>query len=340
MRKELVEVGIALITIGIFFLVVSYIDIFAYIHPPLLVISLGSIIIILSLAMRFVGSRLTLILHFVSVAIHVFAWLTIVFLALSLVWIHPLYPAKKYLVYSLEENVGELKISIDVGKVDVNIHSWDSDKYLVRVYIRDNITGYCKPLLHRQDYNGILNVEIRDPKYCSPRIGATIIEVAIPEEKKLDLNLRAGAGSIIIKEVSAESLLIHLSTGRVQVENVSASSASIEVNVGSVYSGIDASSAEIRVNTGSIDLDILGRKNGSINVSTNIGNVNIRLGGKAGYNVYASLNIGSIDTYGEFIVIEENSNKFVAYTPDIYKEGAKVTISVKVNIGGIDIKRD
>lgn len=225
------------------------------------------------------------------------------------------------------------KINIKIDSENITIKSHDKKTIEVHYFIKDNQEVEIK------ENNNILELNVKQTFKLVIFQGIfqyaeTKIEVFIPKNNDLVINIDLNAGNIKFEDIQVNTLEVKCETGNTTLKNVNSSAIGITSNTGNIIlNEINSSQIDINKKVGNIDLK--NTQANIINIVLKTGNITLKE--ITTTNIDVTNNVGNISSTN----IQGNTINLYTKTGNIdIKENNLYTITLKINnVGNISVKR-
>jgi hypothetical protein len=167
------------------------------------------------------------------------------------------------------------------------------------------------------------------------------VEVSLPAEATIDLDLTSSNGVIELGDITGESLKLHTSNGEVVLDDVYAEVISVETSNGRIRGRVEAPEMTLTTSNGQIDLSLPCTVTGRYTITTSNGAVDLAVSSNAevGYDIDLSTSNGSIDIdLPDLSYTTNQRTRKEAHTTDFDSKDVQITINASTSNSDIDIK--
>ena len=352
MKKVLVEVGIALIVLGLVFIyigeLVSYLTYF-----PLMVAFIGAALMLIGVAMyRAPGA--SAVLSYAASALNILA-IIILLLGLigaplaifSLLTTSTSYASSYSFSGTLSTKSVALEVKNTYGSVDV--HTWSRQEYLVNVTIYSFTSTEGKTVIEKPPKLEVENLKdktilrLRLPELHFPFTGCNV-EVYLPENATVDLYVEVTAGEIAVKDLKIGVASLEATTGSIKLTGVTAEELKAETTTGSIKAVLDADKAVLDTTTGQIKLEILGKVGGKYDLTATTGQIVVDVPSRpdVGVRLVASSGVGNVNYPDSWV--KETTGQLVGgevrtETPNFDSAAIRIYLYAEVTTGQVRVRQ-
>lgn len=230
MRRILVEVGVALIVLGLVFIFLG--ELISYsAYFPLMVAFIGAALMLIGVAMHYAPGAAAA-LSYAASALSILA-IIILFLGLigaPLAFFSSLSIGARYASsysFSGASSTGSVALELENTHGSVMVHAWSRQEYLVNVTVYSFMSTGAKETLERppklevEHLNDRTILRLRLPELHFPFKGYNV-EVYLPENATVDLTLEVTTGEIVVEKLRLDVASLEATTGSIKLTNVRA----------------------------------------------------------------------------------------------------------------------
>jgi DUF4097 and DUF4098 domain-containing protein YvlB len=260
------------------------------------------------------------------------------------------YRASDTEILSGDVDLGKVYLEVDDRNGAITVETWDRDGYRIDLTLRAKGATDTQAqqrlneidILFSDSING--DIQTLDLGFEIPgnqwNDYAVTVEVKLPENIELELNLDTSNGKITLKDIIASRITLDTSNGALDLDNVYADTLTASTSNGKIQGQIEGSNIELGTSNGSIDLTIIGTISGTYELSTSNGLIDLTVptGNSVGYSVDLRTSIGSLDVnLDDFdYSINENRHK-VGETDNFDSMDIQIVIEAETSLGSIEI---
>jgi hypothetical protein len=169
---------------------------------------------------------------------------------------------------------------------------------------------------------------------------AVEIDIKVPEDPSLDLDLETSNGEIALTDVTGGEIVLHTSNGRLTLDGVHAATITGTTSNGRITGEVEATTVELSTSNGSIDLTIPATASGDYTLDTSNGSIDVELptATTIGYRVDLSTSLGSVSVDLPNLSYTTNeARRKVASTADYEDKVIQVSVTAETSIGSVSI---
>jgi hypothetical protein len=194
-----------------------------------------------------------------------------------------------------------ISLKIDNFNGPIRVSTWSKDEYSVELDIkarRENDLDDLKidfDVMETQMTQGItLGYDIPSTSYSRYSIA---VDVFLPAEATINLNLASSNGGITLSDIESERITLKTSNGGIELNNVYTEVIDGETSNGAITGAIEAPDTSLSTSNGAIDLELLSTSSGNYILSTSNARINLELSSstEVGYDLDLSTSNANID---------------------------------------------
>ncbi len=241
-----------------------------------------------------------------------------------------------------------LDVQIFNGPIEVS--TWGRDEYQFNALIRAKGTTDAEAEENLDDFEFDLDetlVQGRRKLVLRHNVVGTrtslysvSLEVKLPADTVIDLDLRSSNGGISLAEFEGGDLDLRTSNGAITFDDVSASRIDVITSNGGIYGTLEAPDTSISTSNGKIDLRLPCTASGRYVLRTSNGAVDLRVSSRSdtGYDLDMSTSNGAIDLDLPDLAYSVNQRTLKrARTEGFTGKSVQVTIEADTSNAGIDV---
>ena len=188
-------------------------------------------------------------------------------------------------------------IYLRVGSMNgqITLTTWNKEEYSIEATITargtsqkeadDNLVKLGKELV-KEETSSVQKLTLI---YTSPILlnnpYQISLEVKMPVNAKLDLDLTTSNGAVTISNVDGGDVVIHTSNGALRLTNIKASTLRGSTSNGPVTGNVDAVTCTLTTSNGPTTLQIPSKRSGTYTLTTSNGNVDVTMGATGEYRL-------------------------------------------------------
>jgi hypothetical protein len=237
-----------------------------------------------------------------------------------------------------------IALEIDNFNGQISVSTWSKNEYSVELDIR----------ARREEYLDDLNVEFNimeqtmtqgislgyDIPSTSKSRYAIGVEVFLPADALINLDLVSSNGAISLTDIDSETIDLRTSNGAIELNNVNAEEIDGETSNGRLSGIFEAPDTSLITSNGAIDLDLPCTVSGHYRLGTSNGRVDLKVSysTQVGYDLEFSTSNGNIIVDIPNLDYSTNQNtRKVAKTENFASKDVKITIDADTSNSNINV---
>lgn len=167
------------------------------------------------------------------------------------------------------------------------------------------------------------------------------LEVKMPVNAKLDLDLTTSNGAVTISNVDGGDVVIHTSNGALRLTNLKADTLRGSTSNGPVTGNVDAVTCTLTTSNGPMTIQIPSKRSGTYTLSTSNGNVDVTMGATGDYrldgttsNAEVTFNVPNL-TYSR-----DSKTSKAAQTAGYDSAQVQISVNIQTSNGPITVRRN
>jgi len=235
-------------------------------------------------------------------------------------------------------------LDIDNFNGPISVSTWSKNEYSVELDIRAKREEYLDDLKVEFDImeqtmtQGIsLGYDIPETSKSRYAIG---VEVFLPEDALINLDLASSNGAISLTDIESESVELRTSNGALELNNVYAEDIDGETSNGGISGTFEAPVSSLTTSNGAIDIELPCTLSGNYRLDTSNARIDLKLSSstQVGYDLELSTSNGNINVDAPNLEYSTNQNtRKVAKTEDFASKNVKITIDADTSNSNIDV---
>lgn len=265
----------------------------------------------------------------------------------SPVWKYKVYDTKSY---SGMVPVDKVYLEVDNFNGPIRVWSWDDAEYKIDLTIeargisQKNAEDNLKALEINFDESVIQGEKRLILNYDVPFLAhsryAVEVNVVLPEDASIDLDLDSSNGDIYLTDLEGGTLRMDTSNGRLIFDNVYAESITAETSNGRIEGDVEAGDTVLTTSNGKMDLTIPCTVSGEYDLTTSNGDIKLKVSSSTdvGYDLDLSTSNGDIDinlSGLNYSVNQRTSKK--AQTEGFSGKDVQIIMEASTSNGNIDV---
>jgi DUF4097 and DUF4098 domain-containing protein YvlB len=253
-------------------------------------------------------------------------------------------------ILSGDVDLDKLYLEVDDKNGAITVEKWDRDGYRIDLTLRAKGSTDTQAEQRLREIDILFSDSINDDTQSLDldfdvpgnqwNNYAVTIEVKLPENIELELNLDTSNGKITLQDITANTVTLDTSNGVIDLDDVYADTLTGSTSNGKIQGQIEGSNIELGTSNGSIDLTITGATSGKYELSTSNGSIDLTVptSSNVGYNVDLRTSIGSLDVNLDDFDYSVNENRHKAGETDNFDSmQTQITIEAETSLGSIKI---
>jgi hypothetical protein len=260
------------------------------------------------------------------------------------------YRAQDTRTFTGDVNIDRMIVEVDNRNGDITVAEWDQPGYRIDLTLRAKgaTDAQAEENLNRlivifSDQNvgdtRRLALDTQAPN-DDWSLYAVSIDIRVPEDPSLDLDLDTSNGGIALTDVTGDEIVLHTSNGRLTLDGVIAATLTGTTNNGRITGEVEAASVVLTTSNGSIDLAIPATVSGSYTLDTSNGSIDVVLpqATTVGYSVDLRTSLGSVDVnLPDLSYTTDEARRKVATSVGYQDKAVKVSVTAETSIGSVSI---
>jgi hypothetical protein len=246
--------------------------------------------------------------------------------------------------YSGVVTVGKVYLEVDNFNGPISVSTWDKAEYSVDLTIKARITQDLEDFKVDFDESVVQDRKRLILKYdvlqSAKSKYAIEVEVFLPADALIDLDLDSSNGGIYLTEIEGDDLRLSTSNGPLVFDNVYGESVKGGTSNGRIEGDIESRDAAFSTSNGKIDLTLPCTVSGEYDLSTSNSGIELKVSSltQVGYDLDLSTSNGNIDVDfpGLYYSLNQRTNK-EAQTEGFSTKALQITIKASTSNAGIDI---
>ncbi len=167
------------------------------------------------------------------------------------------------------------------------------------------------------------------------------VEVKLPANAKLDLDLTTSNGIVTVSNVNGGSVTIHTSNGALRLNNVKADTLSGSTSNGPITGTFDATNCDLETSNGPLTIQIPSTMSGTYSFQTSNGNADVTVGSTTEYRFDASTSNGDVTfSVPNFIYSRDTRTSKAGQTVGYDTAQTKISVAVQTSNGSVTVRRN
>jgi DUF4097 and DUF4098 domain-containing protein YvlB len=253
-------------------------------------------------------------------------------------------------ILSGDIDLDKLYLEVDDKNGAITVEKWDRDGYRIDLTLRAKGSTDTHAQQRLQEID-VLFSDSLDGGTQTLELGfdipgnqwnnyAVTVEVKLPENVELELNLDTSNGRITLQDIIASRITLDTSNGDIELNDVYSDILTGSTSNGKIQGQIEGNNIELRTSNGSIDLTLTGTSSGKYELSTSNGSIDLTVpkDSNIGYSVDLRTSIGRLDLNLDDLDYSINENRHkVAETDNFDSMQTQITIEAETSLGSIEI---
>jgi hypothetical protein len=167
------------------------------------------------------------------------------------------------------------------------------------------------------------------------------VEVKLPANAKLDLDLTTSNGIVTVNNVNGGSVTIHTSNGALRLNNLKADTLRGSTSNGPITGTFDATNCDLETSNGPLTIQIPSTMSGTYSFHTSNGNADMTVGSTAEYRLDASTSNGEVTfSVPTFTYSRDTRTSKAGQTVDYDSAQTKISVTVDTSNGSVTVRRN
>jgi hypothetical protein len=167
------------------------------------------------------------------------------------------------------------------------------------------------------------------------------VEVKLPANAKLDLDLTTSNGIVTINNVNGGSVTIDTSNGALHLNNIKANILKGSTSNGPITGTFDATSCDLETSNGPLTIQIPSTTSGTYNFQTSNGNADVTVGSTAEYRLDASTSNGDVTfSIPNFTYSRDTRTSKAGQTVGYNSAQTKISVNIATSNGSVTVRRN
>jgi DUF4097 and DUF4098 domain-containing protein YvlB len=167
------------------------------------------------------------------------------------------------------------------------------------------------------------------------------VEVKLPANAKLDLDLTSSNGIVTVNNVNGGSVTIHTSNGALRLNNLKADTLRGSTSNGPITGTFDATNCDLETSNGPLTIQIPSTTSGKYSFHTSNGNADVTVGSTAEYRLDASTSNGEVTfSVPSFTYSRDTRTSKAGQTVDYDSAQTKISVTVETSNGSVTVRRN
>lgn len=254
------------------------------------------------------------------------------------------YRAEDTKSFSGTMTAGSVYLEVDNFNGPIRVSTWDRAEYNVELTIKARTEEDLDDLKMNFDESGTQDEKRLTLRYDIPPTErsryAIEVDVFLPADAMIDLDLDSSNGGIYLNNIVGDSLIIDTSNGEIVFENVLAERIIGDTSNGRIRGELEAPDTSLSTSNGKIDLTIPCTVSGEYELSTSNGAIELIVSPSAqiGYDLDLSTSNAGIDIDLSDLDYSQNQRtRKVAKTDEFNEKAVKIAIKASTSNAGIDV---
>ena len=237
-------------------------------------------------------------------------------------------------------------ISLDIDNFNgpISVSTWSKDEYSVELDIRAKREEYLDDLkvdfvMETQPRTQDISLGYDIPSTSKSRY-AIGVEVFLPADGSINLNLASSNGGITLSDIEGDRVYLKTSNGAFELNNVYAEEIDGETSNGALSGTFEAPNTSLSTSNGAIDLNLPCTLSGNYRLSTSNSRIDLKLSShtQVGYDLELSTSNGNINVDVPNLEYTTNqSTRKAAKTEKFASKSVKITIDAGTSNGDISV---
>jgi DUF4097 and DUF4098 domain-containing protein YvlB len=227
----------------------------------------------------------------------------------------------------------------------ISVSTWSKSEYNVELEIRSKREEYLDEfnvefdIMETQTMTQGISLSYNIPQSSRSRY-AVSVEVFLPEDVAINLNLRSSNGGIVLSDVAGDRMILRTSNGRVELNDVYFDEIDVETSNGAISGRFEASETHLSTSNGAINLKLPCTISGNYRLSTSNGRIDLEVSSDnfVGYDL--ELSTSNADISIDLPQMDYSTNqrmRKVAKTDGFSSKSIQIIIEANTSNGNIAI---
>ncbi len=237
-----------------------------------------------------------------------------------------------------------ISLEIDNFNGPISVSTWSKNEYSVELEIRARREEYLDDLKIEFDImeqtmtQGIsLSYDIPSTSMSRYAIG---VEVFLPADSLINLNLVSSNGGITLSDIEGDSVYLRTSNGALELNNVYAEEIDGETSNGALSGTFEAPDTSLSTSNGAIDINLPCTFSGNYRLHTSNARIDLKLSSstQVGYDLDLSTSNANINVDVQNLEYTTNQQtRKATKTENFASKSVKITIDADTSNSNIDV---
>jgi DUF4097 and DUF4098 domain-containing protein YvlB len=237
-----------------------------------------------------------------------------------------------------------ISLNIDNFNGPIRVSTWSKNEYSVKLNIKAKRENYLDDLKIDLDITETQMTQGISLGYDIPQTShsrySIEVEVFLPTDASINLNLLSSNGGIILSDIIGEHMTLRTSNGAIEINEVYAEVIDGVTSNGALSGTFEAPDTSLSTSNGAIDITLPCTISGNYRLSTSNGRIDLELSSNSqvGYDLELSTSNGGIDV--DIPDLEYSTNqpiRKVAKTENFATKNVKIKIDANTSNSNIDV---
>ena len=254
------------------------------------------------------------------------------------------YTARDTQTFNGAITVNRISLEIDNFNGPISVSTWSKNEYSVELDIRAKREEYLDDLKIEFDIKEQTMAQGISLAYDIPQTSqsryAIGVEIFLPADALINLDLASSNGAISLTDIESESIDLRTSNGAIELNNVNAEEIDGETSNGGLSGTFEAPDTSLSTSNGIIDLVLPCTVSGDYMLRTSNGRIDLKVSSstQVGYDLELSTSNGGIDADVPNLDYSTNQNtRKVAKTENFAAKDVKISIDADTSNSNIDV---
>lgn len=236
-------------------------------------------------------------------------------------------------------------LEVDNFNGQVRVSTWDKAEYKVDLMIRARSKEYLDDLVVDFDEGGTAEQKRLSLGYDIPATYmsryAIDVEVSLPTDAVIDLDLSSSNGGIYLEDIDGDTLTLGTSNGEMSLDDVFAERINGETSNGRIVGRVEAPVTALSTSNGKIDLTLPCTVTGNYVLRTSNSAINLKVSSRSevGYSLDLATSNGSVDIDLPNLSYTTNQRtRKVARTTGFDAKDVRITIEGSTSNSSVDVE--
>ncbi|MCW4049937.1 MAG: DUF4097 domain-containing protein [Candidatus Bathyarchaeota archaeon] len=260
------------------------------------------------------------------------------------------YRAEEIQTLTGDVDLDNLYLEVDNKNGAINVDTWDNSGYSIELTIKARGTTDAQAEKNLEDIEVVfsdtamagtqrlvLGFEVPGNEWTNYLV---IIDVKIPDDLILDINLDTSNGAITLTDINVRNIEVDTSNGRITLDNIISETIVADTSNGLITGRLEGTDVNLETSNGAIEITIIGSQSGEYTLDTTNGAVTVDTPSSTeiGYDIDLKTTVGSVDVnLPNLSYSTDDVRRKIAKTSDYSMKDIQIRITAETSIGNVDV---